>query len=57
MANTSAVLVTGPAQAVSSTKGRFFANQTFHFETLRAMGYITRRRRRYERGPGDGEAY
>jgi hypothetical protein len=28
-----------PAQAVSPT-GRFFGNQTFHFETLRNAGYI-----------------
>jgi pimeloyl-ACP methyl ester carboxylesterase len=30
---------TGPAQAVSP-RGRFFTNQTFHFETLRNAGYI-----------------
>ena len=30
---------TGPAQAVSP-RGRFFANPTFHFETLRNAGYI-----------------
>jgi hypothetical protein len=30
---------TGPAQAVSP-RGCFFANQTFHFETLRNAGYI-----------------
>ncbi|MGB0036812.1 MAG: alpha/beta fold hydrolase [Candidatus Acidiferrales bacterium] len=30
---------TGPAQAVSP-RGRFFADQTFHFETLRNAGYI-----------------
>jgi pimeloyl-ACP methyl ester carboxylesterase len=39
MANPSAVPEAGPAQAVSP-KGRFFANQTFHFETLRNAGYI-----------------
>jgi hypothetical protein len=30
---------TGPAQAVGP-RGRFFANPTFHFETLRNAGYI-----------------
>ena len=30
---------TGPTQAVSP-RGRFFANPTFHFETLRNAGYI-----------------
>jgi pimeloyl-ACP methyl ester carboxylesterase len=30
---------TGPAQAVSP-KGRFFTNQSYHFETLRNAGYI-----------------
>jgi len=39
MANTSAVPEASPAQAVAP-KGRFFANQTFHFETLRNAGYI-----------------
>jgi hypothetical protein len=39
MEDTNAVLETGPAQAVSP-RGRFFANQTFHFETLRNAGYI-----------------
>jgi pimeloyl-ACP methyl ester carboxylesterase len=39
MTDTSAVPEAGPAQAVSP-KGRFFADQTFHFETLRNAGYI-----------------
>jgi len=39
MTNTSAVPDASPAQAVSPI-GRFFANQTFHFETLRNAGYI-----------------
>jgi pimeloyl-ACP methyl ester carboxylesterase len=39
MANTSAVPEAALAQAVSP-RGRFFANQTFHFETLRNAGYI-----------------
>lgn len=39
MASASAVPEAGPAPAVSH-KGRFFANQTFHFETLRNAGYI-----------------
>jgi alpha-beta hydrolase superfamily lysophospholipase len=39
MTNTSAVPEAGAAQAVSP-RGRFFANQTFHFETLRNAGYI-----------------
>ena len=39
MTNTSAVPAAGPAQAVSP-RGRFFANPTFHFETLRNAGYI-----------------
>ena len=30
---------TGPAQAVSP-RGRFFADQEFHYETLRNAGYI-----------------
>ena len=38
MTNASAVLEAGPAQAVS-LRGRFFANQTFHFEALRNAGY------------------
>jgi pimeloyl-ACP methyl ester carboxylesterase len=38
MTNASAVLEAGPAQAVSP-RGRFFNNQTFHFETLRNAGY------------------
>jgi hypothetical protein len=37
--NTSAVPEAGPAQAASPS-GRFFGNQTFHFETLRNAGYI-----------------
>jgi len=40
MTNASAVREAGPAQAVSP-RGRFFANQTFHYETLRNAGYIT----------------
>jgi len=39
MTNASAVLEAGPAQAVSP-RGRFFATQTFHYETLRNAGYI-----------------
>ncbi len=39
MTNTSATATTDPAQAVSP-RGRFFANQTYHFETLRNAGYI-----------------
>jgi len=39
MTNTSAVAEAGPAQAVSP-RGRRFANQTFHFETLRNAGNI-----------------
>jgi len=38
MANATAVLEAGPVQAVSP-RGRFFTNQTFHFETLRNAGY------------------
>src|SRR5215472_5620019 len=38
MTNATAVLEAGPAQAVSP-RGRFFADQTFHFETLRNAGY------------------
>ena len=38
MTNTSAVQVESTTQAVSP-RGRFFANQTFHFETLRNAGY------------------
>jgi|307.fasta_scaffold289167_2 hypothetical protein len=30
---------TAPAQAANPYKGRFFSNQTYHFETLRAIGY------------------
>ena len=42
---TTTALVTGPAPAADPQfnqvpKGRFFANQTFHFETLRGAGYI-----------------
>jgi pimeloyl-ACP methyl ester carboxylesterase len=37
---TTSAIATGPAQAVNPPKGRFFANQTFHFETLRGAGYI-----------------
>jgi hypothetical protein len=39
MTITSEVPEAGSAQAVSP-RGRFFANQTFHFETLRNAGYI-----------------
>jgi pimeloyl-ACP methyl ester carboxylesterase len=39
MTTTTAVSQAGPAQAVSP-RGRFFADQTFHFETLRNAGYI-----------------
>ena len=39
MTNASAIREAGPAQAISS-RGRFFADQTFHFETLRNAGYI-----------------
>jgi pimeloyl-ACP methyl ester carboxylesterase len=39
MTNTSAIPEADPAQAVTP-RGRFFANQTFHFETLRNAGYI-----------------
>lgn len=39
MTNASAVPQAGPAQTVSP-RGRFFANETFHFETLRNAGYI-----------------
>ena len=38
MTNTNAVQVESTSQAVSP-RGRFFANQTFHFETLRNAGY------------------
>ncbi len=38
MTDTGAVLGAGPAHGVSP-RGRFFANQTFHFETLRGAGY------------------
>jgi pimeloyl-ACP methyl ester carboxylesterase len=40
MTSTAAVLSSGPAQAAKTGNGRFFANQTFHFETLRNAGYI-----------------
>jgi hypothetical protein len=33
-----AILEAGPAQALSP-RGRFFTDQTFHFETLRNAGY------------------
>jgi pimeloyl-ACP methyl ester carboxylesterase len=36
--NPSAILGATPTEAVSP-RGRFFANQTFHFETLRKAGY------------------
>jgi len=39
MTNTIALEEAGPAQAVNP-RGRFFADQTFHFETLRNAGYI-----------------
>jgi hypothetical protein len=39
MTNATAVLETSPVQAVSP-RGRFFNNQTFHFEVLRNAGYI-----------------
>jgi hypothetical protein len=39
MTNASAVLEASPAQAVSP-RGRFFANPTFHYETLRNADYI-----------------
>jgi len=39
MTNASAVAAAGLAPAVS-TRGYFFVNQTFHFETLRNAGYI-----------------
>ncbi len=39
MTNASAVPEADPAQAMSP-RGRFFANQTYHFETLRNAGYI-----------------
>ena len=39
MTITSEVPEAGSAQAVSP-RGRYFANQTFHFETLRNAGYI-----------------
>jgi pimeloyl-ACP methyl ester carboxylesterase len=39
MTNTTAVPETVPSEAVSP-RGRFFVNQTFHFETLRNAGYI-----------------
>jgi pimeloyl-ACP methyl ester carboxylesterase len=52
MTTTTTATATGPApaanpqinqptnQTASAPKGRFFANQTFHFETLRGAGYI-----------------
>ena len=39
MTNASAVPAAAPAQAVSP-RGRFFADQEFHYETLRNAGYI-----------------
>ncbi len=39
MTSTNTTATTGPAQAVNP-RGRFFATQTFHFETLRNAGYI-----------------
>src|SRR5262245_2965499 len=39
MTSMSAASDSGPGQAVSP-KGRFFANQAFHFQTLRNAGYI-----------------
>jgi hypothetical protein len=39
MRNASAVPAAAPAQAVSP-RGRFFADQEFHYETLRNAGYI-----------------
>ena len=39
MAHTIAVAEAIPPQAISP-RGRFFSNQTFHFETLRNAGYI-----------------
>src|SRR5215469_11411180 len=39
MTSMSAASEAGPGQA-ARPKGRFFANQTFHFETLRNAGYI-----------------
>ena len=38
-AQESAILEANPAPAVSP-RGRFFTNQTFHFETLRNAGYV-----------------
>ena len=44
MTNATIAMEKGPATAASpeinAAKGRFFANQTFHFETLRGAGYI-----------------
>jgi len=39
MKNAGPDIEAGPAKAVSP-KGRFFANPTFHYETLRNAGYI-----------------
>jgi dienelactone hydrolase len=39
MTSTNTTAIRGPVQAVSP-RGRFFANQTFHYETLRNAGYI-----------------
>ena len=39
MTSTNTTAITAPAQAVSP-RGRFFTNQTFHYETLRNAGYI-----------------
>src|SRR6516162_4488907 len=39
MKSTDTIAITAPAQAVIP-RGRFFANQTFHYETLRNAGYI-----------------
>ena len=41
MTSTITATATGPAQATTLGNGRFFKNQTFHFETLRATGYVT----------------
>jgi pimeloyl-ACP methyl ester carboxylesterase len=40
MTSTSAVPATGETPAVLKGNGRFFKNQTYHFETLRNAGYI-----------------
>jgi len=39
MTNPTIAMEAGPAPAVNPSKGRFFANTTFHFETLRNAGY------------------